>query len=88
MERSKMQGHAKIIKLREKSKSIQLIPKEALQEALNSQFDADSILVIMFQRKTGPSYEFWQGGGITVEEMLWHIEQFKNMLLEGRLDRY
>ncbi|TES88914.1 MAG: hypothetical protein E3J94_07305 [Desulfobacteraceae bacterium] len=78
-----------IVKLRDKSGTIQLTVKEALENALNSKFKACSVVIILHsENEDSPSYEYWNGGGQEQMEMLWHIEQFKAALLEGRLDEY
>lgn len=78
-----------ILKLRDKSNSIQLTPNEALQSAIDTEFKKTHVMVLLFDdnhrdNKTDP-YEFWQGGGVINSEVLWHIEQYKSALLAGRI---
>ena len=75
----------KIIRLRDKSKTIQLNGEEALKEALNSEFRKDEVLIIIWDDESC-AYEFWQSGSQSIERMLWHAEQFKQALLDGRLN--
>ena len=80
---------AEIVKLKDKSRSIQLTIKEALENAMNSKYKADSVIIILHSEdEDSPNYEYWQGGGIEFMEMLWHVEQFKAAILGGRFDAY
>ena len=76
----------KIVKLSDRSKNISLTSEEALKKALESSFKKDEVIIIVYDEDSD-SYEFWQSGGQSVERMLWHAEQFKQAILEGRLDK-
>jgi len=73
-----------IVRLREKSDTIQLTAKEALEEALASSFSASEVIIILHDGEEG-AYEYWQGGGLSYERMFWHAEQFQRAVLEGRI---
>lgn len=73
----------KIIKLKDKSNTIQITPKEALKEALVSDFKAEKVLIILCNDRGG--YEFWQGGGMTLADMVWHAKKFITAIMEGRV---
>ena len=75
----------KIVKLRDKSNSIQITPNEALQAAIDTKIEKTQALIILYDDKNR-EYEFWQGGGISLADTLWHIEQYKMALLEGRIE--
>ena len=75
----------KIVKLSDKSKYILLTSEDALRKALDSSFNKDEIIIIAYNHDSD-SYEFQQGGDQSYERMLWHAEQFKRAVLEGRLD--
>ena len=70
-----------VISLREKSETIQLTPKEALEEALRTPFEPDEVMILLYNQEEN-SYEFWQGGGITSESILWHIKKYERCLLD------
>lgn len=70
-----------VVRLREKSDTIQLTPKETLEEVLNSSFETDEILILLYNKKDN-CYEFWQGGGVTSESLLWHIKKVEKCLLD------
>lgn len=79
----------KVVKLRDKSNTIMLTAKEALEGALKSPFVFDEVIILLHNSKAdspNDSYEYWQGGGITVTEILWHLEQYKAALLSGRIE--
>jgi hypothetical protein len=71
----------KLVKLSDKSKKIQLSPDEALQKAIDTDFGKVQAIVVLYD---GTSYEYWQGGGCTNAEMVWHLEQMKMAVLEDR----
>ena len=73
-----------IVRLREKSNSIQLTAKEALEEALASSFSADEVIIILYSKEEG--YEYWQGGGVSNERMFWHTGQFQKAVLQGTMN--
>ena len=79
----------KVVKLRDKSNTIIMTAKEALEGALKSSFVFDEVIIILHNGKTNNPNDFceyWQGGGITVAEILWHLEQYKAALLSGRIE--
>lgn len=71
----------KVVKLREKSDTTQLTPKEALEEASKSTFEADEIVIILYSNKSN-GYEYWQGGSLSLERILWHLRKIENALLD------
>ena len=85
----------KIIKLAEKSDPCMFTPKEALDEAvaLSEGFAPTGVLIIMHNEDNeaeyydgdDSAYAFVNGGGLTRSQMLWHLEQMKCALLEGRI---
>ena len=76
----------KIVKLSDRSKNIPFTSEDALKKALDSAFRKDEVIIIAYGEDSD-SYKFWQSGGQSVERMLWHAEQFKQAILEGRLDK-
>ena len=75
----------KIIKLKDKSDKIQATVKEALEDALKSDFEASGAIIILINDNLEIPYEYHQSG-MLCRDMLWHIKQFEMALLEGRLD--
>ena len=73
----------KVVKLRTKSDAIQLTCKEALQAALDSDFDTQEVIILLYSDE---NYEFWQGGSLSVADIAWHLDQYKTALLDGRLE--
>ena len=69
-----------VVRLREKSEAIQLTPKETLEEIEKSSFRTDELIAILYDKKSN-SYEFWQGGGISSEGILWHLKKFEHHIL-------
>ena len=70
-----------VVRLREKSDTIQLTPRETLEEVLAGPFEIDEILILLYNKKDN-CYEFWQGGGVTLESLLWHVKKFEKSLLD------
>ena len=70
----------KVVKLREKSEDIQLTPKEALEEASKSTFETDEVVIILYNKESN-EYEYWQGGSLSLERILWHLKKIENGLL-------
>ena len=75
----------KLVKLRERSKTIQLTVKEALEEAIKDSFPADEVVIVLYDSKE-EDYQYWQGGSLSYERMFWHAEQFQKAVLEGRIN--
>jgi len=70
-----------VVQLRTKSEGIQLTPEEVLEEIQDSSFETDEIIVILYNRKSN-TYEWWQGGGLPAERILWHLKKVGRGLLE------
>lgn len=71
----------KVVKLREKSESIQLTAKEAIEGAINSSLEVDEVVVILYNKKDN-EYEWWQGGGLSSERIYWHLSKVRRGLLD------
>uniref|UniRef100_A0A6H1ZD17 Uncharacterized protein n=1 Tax=viral metagenome TaxID=1070528 RepID=A0A6H1ZD17_9ZZZZ len=70
----------KLVELRKKSDNIQLAPKEALEEAGQSNFKADEVIIIFYNEENN-NYEYWQGGSLSLERILWHLHKIEIGLL-------
>lgn len=51
---------------------------------MDSEFDTKSVFIVLYDREK--EYQFWQGGGLSQAETLWHLEQYKSALLDGRIE--
>jgi hypothetical protein len=60
-----------IVKLKDKSSDIQLTVKEALQEAMDSDFEAKQAFILLIDKNE--TTESMQGGGMSHGVVVWHL---------------
>ena len=60
-----------VVKLSDKSNTIQFTVKEALQGAMDSDFKAKQVFILLID-KDGTT-EFRQGGGLSSGDTVWHM---------------
>lgn len=75
----------KLVKLKDRSNTIQITVQEALQMAANSDFNADQCFIMLIKDE---KIEFFRGGGLSSSDIVWYLEKHKLAILADRLDIY